>query len=218
MQELHSRKGKGLDVTVTDQAGQKKVTTRHRSQEGLIDEAVERSKAGKLTPQGQLDAAAEVKWRTTNVPMDQRDVDAIRKGGPAPPEKGPPIDPKTGRVNSIPSKTKKVVETTAAGGKQLAKRVGKTAASAIPFVGIGVGLAAAADNFSEGNYVSGALDLVGLVPVVGDIVDITRTVGELAVYAAKALRKSPGSVLAPMPGALVFRGGYRGLLRYSGQR
>jgi RHS repeat-associated protein len=102
MQELHSRKGKGLDVTVTDQAGQEKVTTRHRSQDyDLIDEGVKRSKAangGKLTPQGQLDVAEEVKWRTANVPMDQRDVDAIRKGGSALPEKGPPVDPKTGKV------------------------------------------------------------------------------------------------------------------------
>ena len=105
MQELYSRKGKGLDVTVTDQDGQKKVTTQHRSQEGLIDDAVERSKAcGKLSPEGQLDAAAEVKWRTNNVPMDQRNVDAVRKGGPALPEKGPPVDPHSGKVISKKAK------------------------------------------------------------------------------------------------------------------
>ena len=33
MQELHSRKGKGLDVEVKDQTGRSKTTTRHRSQE-----------------------------------------------------------------------------------------------------------------------------------------------------------------------------------------
>jgi RHS repeat-associated protein len=101
MQQLHSRKGQGLDVTLTDHAGDQKVTTCHRSQETLIDDAVERAKAGgggKLTPQGQLDAAEEVRWRTENVPLDQRDVNALRNSGPARPEKGPPVDPKTGRV------------------------------------------------------------------------------------------------------------------------
>lgn len=94
MQQLHSRRGKGLDATVTDQAGQKKTTSRHRAQEGLIDESVERARkanGGKLTPQGQLDAADEVRWKTSNVPMDQRDVDAVRKGGAAKPDPGPPM-------------------------------------------------------------------------------------------------------------------------------
>src|SRR6516165_10252846 len=62
MQQLHSRKGQGLDVTVTDQNGNVATRTRHTSQEGLIDDAVGRVKAannGVLTPQGQLDAANE---------------------------------------------------------------------------------------------------------------------------------------------------------------
>jgi hypothetical protein len=85
MQQLHSRKGQGLDVTVTDQNGNVATRTRHTSQEGLIDDAVGRVKAannGVLTPQGQLDAANEVAWRTANVPMDQRDVNAIRNSTP----------------------------------------------------------------------------------------------------------------------------------------
>jgi len=84
MQQLHSRKGKGLDVTVTDKAGKKQIRTRHTSQEGLIDDAVNRVKkanGGKLTPQGQLDAAAEVEWRTQGTGMDQREVEAKRKSG-----------------------------------------------------------------------------------------------------------------------------------------
>src|SRR5829696_7926029 len=101
MQELHSRKGQGLDVDVVDQRGNAATRTRHTAQEGLIDDAVERAKAansGKLTPQGQLDAAAEVDWRTSNTPLDQRNVDAVRNGGLAAPEKGPKVDPKTGEV------------------------------------------------------------------------------------------------------------------------
>jgi len=85
MQQLHSRKGRGLDVTVTDQNGNVATRTRHTSQEGLIDEGVGRVKAannGVLTPKGQLDAANEVAWRTANVPMDQRDVNAIRNSSP----------------------------------------------------------------------------------------------------------------------------------------
>jgi RHS repeat-associated protein len=112
MQELHSRKGEGLDVTVRDQAKQQKTMSRHLTQEGLINEGVERSRTaggGKLSPQAQLDAAAEVKWRTENVPMDQRDVDTLRKGGLAKPEKGPPVDPNTGKV--IPAGSKAVKPT-----------------------------------------------------------------------------------------------------------
>jgi hypothetical protein len=85
MQQLHSRKGQGLDVIVTDQAGNVATRTRHTSQEGLINDAVARARAangGVLTPQGQLDAANEVAWRTANVPMDQRDINAIRNSAP----------------------------------------------------------------------------------------------------------------------------------------
>jgi hypothetical protein len=45
--------------------------------------AVDRARAeqgGVLTPQGQLDAAAEVGWRTANVPVGRRDIEATRAG------------------------------------------------------------------------------------------------------------------------------------------
>ena len=102
MQQLHSRKGQGLDVTVTDQAGNVATRTRHTSQEGLINDAVARVRAangGVLTPQGQLDAANEVAWRTANVPMDQRDINGIRNSAPrnaataAPSNEEPPASP-----------------------------------------------------------------------------------------------------------------------------
>jgi RHS repeat-associated protein len=84
MQQLHSRKGQGVDVTVIDQAGNSSVRTRHTAQEGLIDAAVDRSRdanGGTLTPQGQLDAASEVKWRTEGTGLDQREVDIKRQSG-----------------------------------------------------------------------------------------------------------------------------------------
>ncbi|UJS21753.1 MAG: RHS repeat-associated core domain-containing protein [Candidatus Brocadia sp.] len=187
MQELHSRKGKGLDVTVTDQTGQSRTTTRHRAQEGLIDDAVERSKAangGKLTPQGQLDAAAEVKWRTENVPMDQRDVEALRKSGPALPEKGPPVDPHTGRVVSNEAKVlksseevgEKVLKESSKGMKVAAKlgKAGRHLAAAIPIAGIVLGQASAAHAASQGDYMGTALDEAGFIPVAGDLLDAAR--------------------------------------------
>jgi RHS repeat-associated protein len=85
MQQLHSRRNQGLDVTVTDQNGVARVRTRHTAQDyTLLDDAVERSRnatGGKLTPQGQLDAAAEVKWRTEGTGFDQREVEIKRQSG-----------------------------------------------------------------------------------------------------------------------------------------
>jgi hypothetical protein len=55
------------------------------------------------------------------------------------------------------------------------KQVGVGLGKALPWAGIGVGLASAASNFESGNYISGALDIVGLVPLLGDAVDLART-------------------------------------------
>jgi RHS repeat-associated protein len=200
MQELHSRKGQGLDVDVTDQAKKTTTTTRHRSQEGLIDDAVERAKAangGKLTPQGQLDAAAEVKWRTENVPMDQRDVEALRKSGPAAPGKGPAVDPKSGKVVSKEAKLVKAGEK--AGEKAVSKsskalkvatklgKAGRHFAAAIPIAGIVLGQASAAHAASQGDYQGAALDEAGFVPVAGDLLDAFRGGVALGQAADEAL-------------------------------
>jgi len=124
MQQLHSDKGKGLDVTVTDQAGVSKTRTRHTSQEGMIDEAVELSRKGNggtLTPQGQLDAAEYVKWKTENVPLDQRDVEMLRSSGA----------PKSGaEAVKVVSEETKVIEETVKTGTKLEK----LAETAKPFI------------------------------------------------------------------------------------
>ncbi|QHE75798.1 hypothetical protein [Hydrogenophaga sp. PBL-H3] len=106
MMDLHSRRGMGLDATVTDVdpvtgATRARTRTRHTSQERIIDAAVARSRAatgGTLTPRGHLDAADYVAWVTANTPYRQGDIDALRGGGLAAPGRGPAVDPVTGRV------------------------------------------------------------------------------------------------------------------------
>jgi len=106
MMDLHSRRGMGLDATVTDidpvtGATRTRTRTRHTSQERIIDAAVARSRAatgGTLTPRGHLDAADYVAWVTANTPYRQGDIDALRGGGLAAPGRGPAVDPATGRV------------------------------------------------------------------------------------------------------------------------
>jgi len=81
-QHLHSRRNKGLDVTVTEPSGRERTTTRHRAQEGLIDDSISRSRAGgRLTPEGQAAAGEEVRWRTEGTGLDQREVAEGRSSG-----------------------------------------------------------------------------------------------------------------------------------------
>ncbi|MFF1338835.1 hypothetical protein ACFVYT_13145 [Streptomyces sp. NPDC058290] len=102
MQELHSRRDPDLIVTVTHEDGRTSTNTRHRAQERLIDAAVEQARVGSqdgsLTPRGQLDAAAQVAWQSENVPLAQPEIDRLRAGGLAAPDRGAPVDPDTGRV------------------------------------------------------------------------------------------------------------------------
>lgn len=60
------------------------------------------------------------------------------------------------------------------GLKTSAKKLGTKALKVIPFFGIAAGVSSAAYEESQGNHVSAALDTVGLVPVVGDLVDAAR--------------------------------------------
>jgi hypothetical protein len=80
----------GLNVDVVhppkpgETAGRTQTTTRHRAQEGLIDEGVARARAqsgGKLTPEGQAAAGQEVLWRTQGTGFDQREVQIKRQSG-----------------------------------------------------------------------------------------------------------------------------------------
>jgi len=194
-QELHSRKGQGLDVEVTDQAGKTKTTTRHRAQEGLIDDAVERVEAankGKLSPQGQLDAAAEVRWRTENIPLDQRNVKMLRKSGSAATEVGGKLARASGHL------------------KTAAKRLG----AAVPVIGMVLGHASAAHAAASGDVQGAALDEFGNVPIAGDLVDAARagySVGEaINEYIPPDVQDAIGGTI----NEIVNEGGWKELFRH----
>ena len=73
--------------------------------------------------------------------------------------------------------------TAKAAAKTALKKLGTKALKVIPFVGMGAGLASATAEAAEGNTGAAALDTVGLVPVLGDVVDAGRlgiAVGETA--------------------------------------
>lgn len=60
------------------------------------------------------------------------------------------------------------------GGKTILKKLGTKALKVIPFVGIGAGVTSMGVEASQGNYGTATLDAVGLIPVVGDVVDAGR--------------------------------------------
>lgn len=177
MMELHSRKDKDLAVHVTEPDGTTKVRTRHTGQEGLRYDAVGQSRkanGGKLDPQGQLDAAEQVKWQTENTPWDQRDVDKVRQSGPA--SGGGKSSPSKAPAATPPKATPKPSAKPDRMSRMLAKlgKASKNAAKAIPFLGIGVAQASAAHSASQGDYAGAVLDEVGMIPGFGDVVDTGR--------------------------------------------
>ena len=125
---------------------------------------------GKLTPQGQLDAAAEVKWRTSNVPLDQRDVEVLRKGGTS---GGTAVKKEvvaglkeTGKLGG-----EELLKTEGKQGlKETAKLIGEKAAKYAPGVGIAVGVGLVAHDLAKHDYSSAAWDAAEAIPVVGDVV------------------------------------------------
>jgi len=66
---------------------------------------------------------------------------------------------------------------------KLIKKLGGGAAKAIPIIGIAVGVGFVAYNLKQGNYAEATLDAAGLVPGVGDALDLGRAGGELINYA-----------------------------------
>jgi RHS repeat-associated protein len=88
-------------------------------------------------------------------------------------DKGPAINPKTGAVKEALEKT----------GKSILKKLAPKALKVIPFVGIGAGLYSTQAEAAQGNYVTAGAEAVGMIPVVGDVVDAARlgyAVGEVA--------------------------------------
>lgn len=78
-------------------------------------------------------------------------------------------------------------------GAKLAK-AGKQFVKAVPFIGVGAGVAGAAYAASQGDTTTAALDTAGMIPVAGDLLDAARggyalgeAVGELLVDSDKAM-------------------------------
>lgn len=59
--------------------------------------------------------------------------------------------------------------------------LGILALKVVPFIGIGAGITSATYEASQGNYGTAILDLLGLVPVYGDLLDLTRLVWNVFV-------------------------------------
>jgi hypothetical protein len=194
MQQLQSsvKADPGLAAQVTDPVtGDTKTGTRHlTAQEGMIDDAVDRARppGGRLTPQGQLDAADEVVWRSEGTGLDQREVVEKRASGMF--DEAKAIDNsdavKAYRADKAAKEAKvakAATEVAEKGGKAIGKKLATKALKVVPFVGIGAGLYSVKAEAAQGNYGTAALEAVGLVPVVGDVVDAARlgiAVGEAA--------------------------------------
>jgi hypothetical protein len=82
--------------------------------------------------------------------------------------------------------TLKTVEKT--GLKEGAKVLGTKAAKFVPFVGIGVGIGLAANDWRKGDYESLAWDVAEAIPVIGDVVGA----GHLGIVTGTALNEGLG--------------------------
>jgi hypothetical protein len=131
---------------------------------------------GPKTAKGLEDAAAASKQR---LPATADLAERAKMDWTPSTPKGPPVDPNTGKVISKESKVisreSKLLKT---GGEALehGKWVRRAAKGAkiVPFVGWGAGTASVANNLREGNYGEAVLDAVGLIPAIGDAVDLIR--------------------------------------------
>ena len=88
----------------------------------------------------------------------------------------------------------------------LGTTVAKTGLKAAPIIGIAAGLYSAKQNFEQGNYLEAGLDLIGIIPIIGDAVDL----GRLVVEAGKVV---PYAGIAGHATLLGTAGGLRGRLR-----
>jgi RHS repeat-associated protein len=58
------------------------------------------------------------------------------------------------------------------GGKATLKKVATTALKAVPFAGLGIAANSARKNYQRGNYGAAIVDIVGMTPFLGDVVDL----------------------------------------------
>jgi RHS repeat-associated protein len=213
MQQLQSsvKADQGLAAQVTDPlTGETKTGTRHLlAQEGMIDDAVDKARPanGRLTPQGQLDAANEVDWRTKGTGLDQREVVEKRASGL--------FDESKAIEKSDAVKAYRADKTASKGGEKVAKhglvgapgdiaKKGFVASSnaaekglkevsivaakkgltklgkVVPVVGNAATVASIGYNLHQGNYLDAGVDAIGEVPVVGTAFGIGYAAGTVA--------------------------------------
>jgi hypothetical protein len=205
MQQLQSsvKADPGLAAQVTDPiTGEVKTGTRHLlAQEGMIDEAVDRAKppGGTLTPQGQLDAANEVDWRTKGTGLDQREVVEKRASGffdeskaidnskavqAYRAEKAASHGATEGAENAAKKGLVAASEAVEKGFKGVAVDAAKKGLSklgkVVPVVGNAATAASVGYNLYQGNYVDAGVDIISEVPLVGTAFGLGYAAGTVA--------------------------------------
>jgi hypothetical protein len=135
----------------------KKTTQQLKELERIADERGVRVGRDVLEAKAQMEAELAAK--------ELEDFDKALEAGKGP--KGPPHG--GGGGASLRGPAEEVAEKgLEVGGKRLGAKVLK----ALPFLGIAVGVASAAVQLKERNYGAASLDVVGLVPGLGDLVDV----------------------------------------------
>jgi RHS repeat-associated protein len=154
-------------------------------EDAILEPALERARGGgKLTPEGLKQSAEYEQWVGENVALGEKNRDWVRN------------EIKTGTPKVDHTITKEMIheaehegadaftkaaKKTKRGAKYL-KNLGKAGghlAAAVPLLGDVANGAMIGYELSEGDYVGAGLDVVGDVPVVGDIVDLARAANDL---------------------------------------
>ena len=95
----------------------------------------------------------------------------------------PDIEGEPKRLATLPDErrlVKKAEEAAAEGaGSRLRKIIGKGGAKLVPGIGSAVGIGFALKALEEGRYVEGVLDAVGMIPIIGDVIDVGVTTFEI---------------------------------------
>lgn len=164
------------DKPVWDKKFKGKKKTPHNIAKEL--DMAEQAKVPK-TAKGLEDAAAASKQR---LPATADMTERAKMDWKKTVDKGPAVDPKTGQVVQKEAKlaakeaklAKAGTEALEKGGMKVLKKLGAKALKVIPFVGIGAGLYSMEAEAAQGNTGTAVLEGVGLIPVVGDVVDAGR--------------------------------------------
>ena len=180
-----------LRVTVTDQHGRVRQRTRHRAQEPLINEGVDRVRRtqGTLTAEGQIAAGEEVLWRTQGTGFDQREVELRRASGAVAPLATDADVDSQGRVVDGP-KTRAVMSRRASGATASRARVLERLRAIRGRIGRGLSAAGGA-----------ASSFLGAIGIVSDVEQIITDLQEWD----RPSRVNEESIHYPIPGIIINR-------------